>query len=153
MAHPTPIDDSYPSCVRTNASLLVYTKSSSPDVVTERLGHQPTSIHYKGQRIRNSYGRERQTNTNLWALSSHGRVESMDLRRHINWVTSQVLPVARELKALLAEADMRALISCNWWSRTGLGGPLLSPDQMRAIADLELECGLDVMFMEGDDAL
>jgi hypothetical protein len=37
-----------------------------------------------------------------------------------------------------------------WWSATGQGGPTLWPEQMRLLAELNLECSFDVSFF-GDE--
>ena len=37
-------------------------------------------------------------------------------------------------------------IDCRWESRGGQGGPTLWPEQMRAMADLDLECSFYIEF-------
>jgi hypothetical protein len=41
-------------------------------------------------------------------------------------------------------------VNCVWWSAAGHGGPTLWPEQMAALAALNLECSFDVYFF-GDE--
>jgi hypothetical protein len=44
-------------------------------------------------------------------------------------------------------------VNCIWWSRFGDGGPTLWPEQVRALADLNLECSFAFAdYSDTDDA-
>jgi len=48
---------------------------------------------------------------------------------------------------------VRMSVNCVWYSRSGHGGPTLWPEQMRVLADLNLECSFDIYFQDKDDDL
>jgi hypothetical protein len=139
-------DDDFPSCEETRATLLVYPGSIDPQEVSDRLGLEPTSSGRRGDVVISSAGRTRQAAHNTWFLSSEGVVQSKDLRRHIDWLTAQLLPKREPLLSLQAEADLGMYVSCVWWSKEGHGGPTLSPRQLADLSQLNLECGFDVYF-------
>lgn len=41
-------------------------------------------------------------------------------------------------------------VSCVWWSALGHGGPVLWPEQMKALADLNRECSFDIYFADDE---
>ena len=147
----TPIDDGYATCVETRAKLLIYPGDFSPHEVTRRLGVEPTKVNILGEEVVNKLGRRRVTKNNGWFLSSEGQVTSLDLRRHIDWILHHVSPKATELAALQAIPGLKMSVDCVWHSRSGHGGPTLWPEQMRALADLNLECSFDIYFFGDDD--
>jgi len=146
----TPYDDDYGTCLDTYCDLRVYPGELSPHEITKRLGVEPTEVNVAGEARKGSQGRERILKINGWFLSSEGRVESKDLRRHLDWLLERLQPAARGLAELQSLSGVRMSINCVWWSRSGHGGPTLWPEQMRAMADLNLECTFDVYF-EGED--
>jgi len=73
------------------------------------------------------------------------------LRRHLDWLLGQILPRADVLRELQETAGISMNVNCIWWSATGGGGPTLWPEQMRRLADLNLECSFDVSFYDDDD--
>lgn len=147
----TPYDDAYETCERTYAALLVYPGESEPEFVTRRLGVEPTSTQSKGERIRNSLGRERIVSVNGWFLSSEGKVRSLDVRRHLDWLLEKLMPAEAGLKELQKLPKVKLGVSCVWWSAGGQGGPTLWPEQMARMAQLNLECSFDIAFF-GEDA-
>jgi hypothetical protein len=147
----TLIDDSYPTCERTCAQLLIYPGNIDPRIVTQRLGVEPTSIQRAGETIRNSLGRERTVPMNGWFLSSEGKSGSLDLRRHLDWLLERLTPHREALAALQGISGMKMSVNCIWWSAQGQGGPTLWPEQMSALAELGLECSFDIGFYNGVD--
>lgn len=149
-ARRTPVDDKYPTCERTCAELLIYPGAISPDEVSNRLRLPPTSQQLKGEQRTNSIGRTRTIRVNGWFLSSERAVQSMDLRRHLDWLLDQLEPAAEAIRGLQDESGMRMGVNCIWWSKAGQGGPTLWPEQMGRLAALNLECTFDISFF-GDD--
>jgi len=78
-------------------------------------------------------------------------VISLDIRRHIDWLLGKISPLAEGLAALQAITGVTMTVQCAWYSRSGHGGPTLWPEQMRALADLNLECGFDIYFLFDDE--
>lgn len=137
----TPMNDKYETCERTCAKLLIYCGAMHPSAVSNLLGMEPTSEVVLGEPGRtNSLGKAPIGRLNGWFLSSEGSVESQDTRRHVDWLIAKLKPSSGVLRELQAKPDVRMSVDCIWWSRYGDGGPTLWPEQMRALADLNLEC-------------
>ncbi|MCU0914205.1 MAG: DUF4279 domain-containing protein [Planctomycetes bacterium] len=134
-------NDEYATCEKTYATLCIYPGERDPDEVTERLRVQPTSIQRRGEPF--VVSSLRRCRLHAWFLCSQEYVESRDSRRHIDWILDRVEP-ARQALAALREGGARRYLSCYWLSAHGHGGPILSPQQMRRLADLDLECGYDI---------
>jgi len=112
-----------------------------PDRVSERLGVAPTHVQRQGDLTKSGAV----IRLNGWFLSSKDQVDSRDVRRHIDFVLAQVLPVGDSLRSLL-RSGVRGDISCYWVSYRGQGGPCISPRQARSLADLGLDCGFDIYW-------
>ncbi len=138
-------DDSYPTCSRTYATLCIYLPDTSdPNLLSEKLELQPSRTQIKGE-IRN--GKVKQWPTS-WFLESTEKVQSKDLRRHIDWILEQ-LSDKIEIIQQLQGADSEIHISCFWASATGHGGPMLDQDILKRIAKLSIGITFD-MYFEGD---
>lgn len=147
----TPYDDAYGTCERTDVTLRIYPGEMIPELITQRLGIEPTSTQKVGQVFRNSLGRERTASINGWFLSSEGKVTSLDLRRHLDWLLDRVMPAKEPLLELQWRSGLDMDVSCVWWSAQGHGGPVLWPEQMARLAELNLECGFELAFYGDDD--
>ena len=131
--------DDYKSCVRTYATLLIYTGDRPPDDITVALGLAPTRVSLAQDLPRKKL--------NGWFLSSQDLVDSRDSRRHIDYIVSLVLPI-REMIAQLQGEGCRVELSCFWESVSGNGGPTMSPSQMKALGELNIELWWDIWFAE-----
>lgn len=140
-------DDSYATCSRTWATLCIFlTDTGNPDEITENLGVQPSTTHRKGEVYK---GKVRNWPT-AWFLESTGKVESKEIRRHIDWLLEQVEHKSEVLQQLQTDgAEIH--LSCFWGSAVGHGGPMLDPKLVKRIALLNIGITFDVYF-EGDDA-
>lgn len=139
-------DDDYGTCARTHAAILIYPVRTDPVAITARLGIEPTSWQRKGSPIP---GTRRVAEVDLWQLSTRGRFDSRDSRRHVDWLLDQVEGKAAVLRSL-QEEGARIAVSCLWASCSGLGGPTISPAQMRRLGALNIELWFDVYFV-GDE--
>lgn len=140
----TPLNDFEENCERTDATLRIYSEEITPLQVTELLGVAPTSSVTKGQRIPTKVFDEfRLGKVNGWFLSSEGVVQSKDLRRHLDWLLDRLDGSAEGMRKLQQRQGVRMCVYCIWWSKYGGGGPNLWPEQMRRLADLNLECCFD----------
>jgi len=142
-----PYDDMYQTCERTAAKLRVYGPTLECEQVTEYLHIQPSPSYAGRKKPDSSHPQARHV---AWMLSSEGHVESKDLRRHLDWLLLQIEPAADGLKQLQSMDDVVANVVCVWWSAAGDGGPTLWPEQMRRLAELDLECSFEFAFY-GDD--
>lgn len=142
----TPYSDDYPTCERTDLTLRIYPGDLHPREVTRRLALEPSSEQVKGEVLPSVTGRNRVTRLNGWFLASEGKVLSLDLRRHLDWLLDILEPRAGELDALQRSPGVKMSVNCVWWSACGHGGPTLWPEQMRRLAALNLELGFDIYF-------
>jgi Domain of unknown function (DUF4279) len=143
-------DDDYGTCAETYATLLIYPVRTDPESITERLGIEPSQWQRKGGPMAGSVRRPRRiAEIDLWSLSTKGRIESRDSRRHIDWLLDQIEDKAATLRSLQAEGA-RIAVSCYWLSLSGHGGPTISPGQMRRLGALNIELWFDVYFL-GDE--
>jgi hypothetical protein len=147
----TPYDDEYGTCLETRVELIIYPGELSPHEITKRLGIDPSQVNIAGEERVNRLGRNRRVMINGWFLSSDGQVESRDARRHLDWLLQRLLPRSERLAQLQQMSGIRMSVSCAWYSRSGHGGPTLWPEQMKALADLNLECSFDIYFLPDDD--
>jgi hypothetical protein len=122
-----------------------------PEWVTERMGIQPTHVQTKGQTSTNSIGRRRTAPIGGWFLSSEGHVASRDTRRHLDWLVALILPRGDALREIQCLEGIKMNVNCIWWSAHGDGGPTLWPEQMRALAALDLECSFEISFFGEDE--
>ncbi len=127
-------DDAYATCAETYATLRIYTGEMLPARVSAVLRLEPSELLLKDE------GRAR---LNGWFLSSKGRVESLDVRHHVDWLLDQIVPVQTELRELQSQPGAWMDVFCYWRSTQGHGGPSLNPKQMRLLADLNLQIGFD----------
>jgi hypothetical protein len=109
--------------------------------VTGRLGLVPTRVVVKGEQSPpNSLGRSRLGKLNAWFLTSEDLVDSKDVRQHLDWLLERLQRKPEALLDLQKEPGVRMYVHCPWWSEDGGGGPTLWPEQMRGMAELNLEC-------------
>lgn len=148
----TPINHDYGTCDRTCAELRIYPSALRHEDITLYLGIQPTDCQNQGDERRNSEGRVRVAKCTMWSLSSESSVTSKDVRAHLDWLLERVSNCADAIKQLQQAHEIKMSMSCPWWSRGGHGGPTLWPEQMRRLADLNLECSFDVQFYPDDDS-
>ena len=140
-------DDSYPTCSRTHATLCIYLPDSiNPSELTEKFGIQPSKTQIKGE-VRS--GRVRNWPT-AWFLESKEKVESKEVRRHIDWLFEQLKgksEVIRELQINGSEIHLY----CFWESALGHGGPMLDSEILRKIASLNIGISFDIYFDDDNE--
>ena len=137
---PDDYNDEYPTCEGTYVDLCVYSSDLEPAAVTGLLGVAPSRSHRLGDRI----GSGPALKTHAWILSSEDLVSSRDVRRHVDWLLDQVDESG--LIELTRDDRVRAVVSCFWSSKSGHGGPMLSPVQLGRLARTGLRIELDVYF-------
>lgn len=148
----TPLNEDYGSCSFTKSDLYIFPGDLSPHLVTSELGLQPTDVNVRGMEITTKLGGKRIVRNNGWFLSSEGMVHSLDVRHHIDWLLRLLSDKKDELLALQLVPGLKMSVNCIWYSRSGMGGPTLWPEQMLALAELNLECSFDVYFFDNDES-
>jgi hypothetical protein len=136
------MNDDYPSCERTKAVFRIHCRTNTPASISTLLNIEPSDTVEVGVAKTLPSGKIGAIGAvNLWMLDSENHVESKDLRRHLDWLLNEIKPAASRIGEL-REAGVVMDIWCVWWSSTGDGGPTIWPDQMRQIAELDLELSI-----------
>ena len=136
------IDDHF-ACQKTHVTLAVYPETLTISQVTERLGVEPTSWQELGKLPSDPKRRQTPAKRTAWFLETDGCLTSLDARRHMDWVLARFVGRDEVIKLLQAEGN-EIRMWCYWLSKAGHGGPLLSPFQMRRLAELEINVEYDV---------
>lgn len=137
----TKYDESYGTCSYTHAWLRIMSEDLDPDEITRLLAVSPSKTQRRGESW--SYKPERIHKKSGWFLSTEGILTSRDARHHLDWVLEHI----RERKEAFSVFHSRGYLvdlCCRWDSKSGHGGPTLSPPQMSVLADLEIELWFDV---------
>lgn len=146
----THYNDKYGTCAFVKASFDVYCDEFDPELVTSLLKIEPNKLNKKGRVVK---GRlvDRVDPRNRWGLCSEGKVQSLDLRRHLDWLLDLLEPVSKEIHSLHQMSGTILRVNCVWWSSVGHGGPCLWPEQMVRLAQLNLELDFDIYFFPGEE--
>lgn len=147
----TPMNSGSQYVERVLSTLVISSGSIHPDDVSRRLGVRSTTSCVRGGRVVTSLGRVRIDSRNVWCLSSEGLVDSMDLRDHVDWLLRKISPAADALLRLQEESGVSMGVDCICWSLGGGVGGVLWPEQMRGLADLNLECAWAFSFYGEDE--
>lgn len=137
----TPYDENYGTCEYTHAWLRIMHETVNVDEVTKVLGGSPTTVQRRGDPKKGKA--DQFYSKGGWYLSTEGILESKDARHHLDWLLERV---GGKKQAFLKLHRRRYLIDVcvRWDSLSGHGGPTVSPTQMHALAELEIELWFDV---------
>ncbi|MHB8966988.1 MAG: DUF4279 domain-containing protein [Thermoleophilia bacterium] len=141
-------DDSYETCAETYATLCIYHEDLDPEEINLILGLESSWSCRKGDPVSKKEPDRSQHRQGAWLLSTEGRIDSKDSRRHIVWLLGQVENKSEILTDLQNNSyEMR--ISCFWVSKHGHGGPIVSTEECERLSRLGIELYFD--FYSGDD--
>jgi hypothetical protein len=126
-------DDNYSGCLRTYATLRIYPGEIHPQEVTARLNVTPSKFW-----VRDADAQRPGAKTmHGWFLTTHGRLDSRDTRRHIDVLLAPLLDVAVEVAALQRDGAAMDIV-CFWHAAAAQGGPALALRQLQALAQLNI---------------
>jgi len=136
------------ACDEVRSKLLIQSDGLSNVTITEALGRPPDRSVEKGFVHRSRFTTKvRVQGFNMWMMSSEPHVTSLDLRDHLDWLIACLNERRGALFWLQRQAGISMYVSCVCWPSGVHGGPVLWPEQMRGLAELNLECGFDIYFM------
>lgn len=140
-------DADYPSCEYTFAQLLIYTNTDTQQI-THTLGIAPTYAQNKGDVLVNSRGVKREAKLSYWNYSSEKKVQSKDLRHHLNWLLEQLKDRKNAIETLQNESGISMSVDCIWTPKSSAGGgPVIWPEQMSVLSNLNLELAFDCYYL------
>lgn len=110
--------------------------------ITKRIGIVP---HFVGERGARCVVCSRITvePSGTWGISTREMLESTSVEHHLLALIEIIEPIRDELLTLRAEMELELDFFCFWASAHGHGGPEISPDTLRRIADLDAKLGFD----------
>lgn len=118
-------------CLRTYATLRIYSGKIAPNEISKMLGVQPTRVWNKGS-TETAVPRKQ----NGWFLTSRGEVESLDSKRHVDFILNQLI-VNKAYITGLTKQGLQVDIMCLWQgANKSEGGPSLLPAQMQLLAEM-----------------
>ncbi len=128
----------------TYASLRFSGDRLEPDRLTAALLAAPTIAYRKGEVFKRVRGHEVHGRTGLWAISSKGRVESLDLNDHLEYLLTIVFPRNGEdrlapLHRLMREQGLEADVPCFWHGKPGAAEPAIRADILARFAQVPAE--------------
>lgn len=142
----TPLDRTYPSCEFTQASLVIYSDELKIEEVDQVIDISPTKMQEKGDAFYNYFGKKCIAPLSYWILSSEEKIDSLDLRDHLDWLIKNLYGKSKNIHRLQKMSGIRMCVNCSWYSANGHGGPTIWPEQMSSLAKLNLECTFDIIF-------
>lgn len=144
----TPVASDYETCAECYVRLMIFSGEFHPDEITKLLQIQPTVANFAGEKVTNSRGLTREVKDSMWFLSTESNISSKDIREHIDWLVETIYPHRESLSKIQEMDGVKVTLKCVWFSLLGHSGPVLWPEQMRALADLDLELSFDIYFAE-----
>jgi hypothetical protein len=112
--------------------------------VTQRLGLTPELVFEKGDTHQaGGNGRISTQRTGVWLISSEHELDTTSLERHLLFLLEKIEPVSDTLRETIEQQQLEADFFCFWASSAGHGGPVLTPEVLRRVADLGALLGID----------
>lgn len=133
-------DDNYCGCLRTYATLRIYPGHIHPQDVTARLKVAPSKFWVRDESLAANPASKPGAGAKAmhgWFLTTHGRLDSKDTRRHVDLLLEPLLAVTDQI-ALLQQQGANMDIICFWHAAPVQGGPALAPRQLKVLADLNI---------------
>jgi hypothetical protein len=140
-------DDNYSTCKETSAVFRIVHDMLQPPDITAQINLTPTRAWRKGEPAE---WRGRPARTGMWMLDTEGTVLSRDLRRHLDWLITQLQDKHIQLDELRQQGYSMDVF-CHWVQLGGTGGPTLSVRNMQGLAALSLELGFE-FWSENEDS-
>lgn len=133
-------DDEYAVCLRTYATLRIYTGELAPDPISDILACQPTRI-WRKEPLDDKPAKP----FNAWFLTTRELIESRESRRHFDHLLGLLDGKKALLNDYLQDQGHRDLV-CFWQSNGDQGGPKLDAKHARVLADLGFEVSWNIYF-------
>lgn len=143
--------DENPNCAKTYATFRLRGDQLAAKEVTVRLDIEADFAFEKGELHSSGRGQPVKQRIGVWYITSEGRLETTNTERHLLDLLEKLEPVKEELRAVVQRQSLVADFFCYWVSATGHGGPEVSPDTLRRIADLDARLGFDFYGPFADD--
>ena len=134
-------DDDFPTCDRVSVTLVIYSASLNSDEITRRLAIASTDTDHDSLRSpgRNKRNRKGQF---VWVYETEKFIQSREVRTHLDHLITILLPIKADFEALQDLPGVQMTVWIYWWGASG--GPVLWPQHMFGLSELNLELQIDV---------
>lgn len=133
-------DDEYAVCVRTYATLRIYTGDLAPEPISEILACQPTRIWHQ-----KACSEHPAKPFNAWFLSTRELLQSRESRRHFDHLLALLDGKQALLDDYLQGQGYRDMV-CFWQSNGDQGGPKLDAKHAQVLAAAGIEVSWNIYF-------
>jgi hypothetical protein len=132
----------------TYAEMTIYCPESMlSDDVSDMLQLQPTRKRTKGDIICRPSGRIVTTmKKSYWSLCTESLVKSGDMDVHLDWLLNRIVPVKEQIISLQKIPGISMNIRCIWCSGESDTGINLAAEQIKRLAELNLDCSFGLYF-------
>lgn len=127
--------DDYPTCDETFVTLIIASRNLDWDAISKQLGLKPTRTNEARKCLSEQA-------PYVWMLSTRGKTESKDTRRHLHDLLAHLEGKSVQLEKL-RNKDCLTEVSCFWSSALGHGGPSIDPISAAKLAELNLTLSFD----------
>lgn len=131
----------FKSCSRTYSTLSIYHSSADPHLITDILQIVPDRTNLAGEKLAS----KRISKNSGWFLSTLDKVDSKDLRAHLEYLLQIVIPKVEQIKELIA-SEYKLAIWCFWESANGNGGPIIDHELMKSLSLVPIDLYFDIYF-------
>jgi len=138
----------FPSCSQTYCTLSIYHSTANPQSITDALKIVPDRISVVGEKL---YANKLAKNSG-WYLSTENKVESKDLRAHIDYLLKLLIPITDVVNKLI-DSEFKVAIWCYWESANGSGGPTIDHELIKMLSLLPVDLYFDVYFLGEGSAI
>ena len=138
-----PSREDNPNCEQTYASFRLAGDRLIAAEVTRRLGLEPDFVAEKGEIRSAGKARSVAQPIGVWSITSRHALETTSIERHLLFLLQRLDPVSDAIQETVERQKLEAVFSCYWLSATGHGGPGLTPETLRRIADLGARLEID----------
>ena len=128
----TSMDINYPSCDDVYSEFIMYC-----DFDKTNLNLKPDKKYKLGDVFIGKNGKEITFPKSLWSITSNKKINSKDARDHLDYIIDFIYP--EKDKILYLQRYYQMHIKCVWFAAGISGGPVLWPEQMSSISELNLE--------------
>jgi hypothetical protein len=129
-------------CRATYAVFQLHGNDVDPNALTRVLGISPSYGCTKAA-VSPFEGFPASDPTGVWAVSSEGKLFSTNLERHLLFLMDVLEPVRAKILQTVEAHRATARFFCPWWTVSGQGGPVLSPQILARISDLQASLRID----------
>jgi hypothetical protein len=127
-------------------TFLFYPNHIHPAEITKMLGIEPTYTAFVGELKTNSEGRTRTSKMANWHLSSEGKLKSVLLEEHLDWLLDRLMNSKQAILHLQTIEGIKMHITCVCNTKSCHNIHKLTKRHAQMLAELDLTFDFDAYF-------